>query len=179
MDPTRDNTLVEVLDRLLNKGAILNADLIITVAGIPMIGLTLRAALASMETMLEYGMMEDWDASTRNWYKNAYKKSVPLSPEENVVFEDFGYLYEDAGLISHWRPGIWYVTNRRMFLWRRDFEEILFELDLDDISGMESKPDDEHVTTVLFKGGSVDVKIRERLLFQESLLSACGMAIKV
>ena len=44
----RDSSLVEILDRLLNKGAVLNADLIITVAGIPLIGLNLRAALASM-----------------------------------------------------------------------------------------------------------------------------------
>jgi hypothetical protein len=59
---------VEVLDRLLNKGAVLNADLIITVAGIPMIGVNLRAVLASMETMLDYGMMEDCDKATREWY---------------------------------------------------------------------------------------------------------------
>ena len=68
MNPERESSLVEILDRLLNKGAILNADLIISVAGIPLIGLNLRAALASMETMLEYGMMEDWDKSSRELY---------------------------------------------------------------------------------------------------------------
>ena len=68
MEPERDSCLVEVLDRLLNKGVVLNADLIITVAGIPMIGVNLRAVLASMETMLDYGMMEDCDKTTREWY---------------------------------------------------------------------------------------------------------------
>ena len=68
MEPERESCLVEVVDRLLNKGVVLNADLIITVAGIPMIGLNLRAILASMETMLDYGLMEDCDKATREWY---------------------------------------------------------------------------------------------------------------
>ena len=68
MEPERESCLVEVLDRLLNKGVMLNADLIISVAGIPMIGVNLRAVLASMETMLDYGMMEDCDKATREWY---------------------------------------------------------------------------------------------------------------
>ena len=68
MEPERESCLVEVLDRLLNKGVVLNVDLIITVAGIPMIGVNLRAVLASMETMLDYGMMEDCDKATREWY---------------------------------------------------------------------------------------------------------------
>jgi len=70
MRPERESCLVEVLDRLLNKGAVLNADVIISVAGIPMIGLNLRAILASMETMLDYGMMEAWDKNTREWYSS-------------------------------------------------------------------------------------------------------------
>lgn len=77
MEPERESCLVEVLDRLLNKGAVLNADLIITVAGIPMIGINLRAVLASMETMLDYGMMEDCDRATREWYARQ-KCMVPL-----------------------------------------------------------------------------------------------------
>ncbi len=65
MKPERESSLVEVLDRLLDRGAVLNADLIISVAGVPLIGLSLRAMLASMETMLEYGVMEAWDKSSR------------------------------------------------------------------------------------------------------------------
>jgi len=67
MEPTREKnaTLVDLLDRALNKGIIINADLIISMAGIPLIGVNLRAALAGMETMLQYGMMEDWDAAHR------------------------------------------------------------------------------------------------------------------
>lgn len=51
--------IVELIDRTLNKGVILNADLVITVADVPLLAANLRLALASVETMLKYGMMED------------------------------------------------------------------------------------------------------------------------
>ncbi len=52
--------IVELIDRILEKGAILNADLIITVAEIPLLAANLRLALASVETMIKYGVMNDW-----------------------------------------------------------------------------------------------------------------------
>lgn len=70
MKPTRDDALVDLLDRLLDKGALLTVDVIISVGGVPLIGLSLKAALASMETMLDYGMMEAWDSQTREWYSS-------------------------------------------------------------------------------------------------------------
>jgi hypothetical protein len=67
MGPTRDvhATLTDLLDRILEKGLILDADIIIHVAGIPLIGIKLKAAIAGMETMLKYGIWEDWDVAQR------------------------------------------------------------------------------------------------------------------
>ncbi len=67
MGPTRDAhaTLADLLDRILDKGLILDADLIIHVAGIPLLGVKLKAALAGMDTMLKYGIWEDWDDAQR------------------------------------------------------------------------------------------------------------------
>ncbi len=67
MEPIREKnaTLVDILDRALNKGLLINADIIISVADIPLIGVNLKAAIAGMETMLEYGMMKDWDEALR------------------------------------------------------------------------------------------------------------------
>ena len=61
MEPSRTGraTLVDLLDRVLDKGLILNADLIISLAGIPLIAVSLRAAIASVETMKKYGMMKE------------------------------------------------------------------------------------------------------------------------
>jgi hypothetical protein len=68
MQPSRDThaTLVDLLDRVLDKGLILNADLMIHVAGIPLLGVKLNAALAGMETMLKYGIWNDWDEAQRS-----------------------------------------------------------------------------------------------------------------
>lgn len=81
MKPERENDLVDLLDRLLNKGIILNADVIISVAGVPLIGINLKAAIAGIETMLDYGMMEAWDKSTREWYAMESAKRAHLQLE--------------------------------------------------------------------------------------------------
>ncbi len=60
MKQNTDIGIVELIDRALNKGVILNADLIVTVADIPLLAANLKLALASVETMLKYGVMNDW-----------------------------------------------------------------------------------------------------------------------
>lgn len=67
MQPTKNDrhAIVELIDVLLRDGAIIQADVIVTVADIPLIGISLRAAVAGMTTMSEYGIFEDWDASHR------------------------------------------------------------------------------------------------------------------
>ena len=58
-------TLVDLLDRVLDRGLFLRADLVISVAGIPLIGATLSLAVAGTETMLKYGVMTAWDKDIR------------------------------------------------------------------------------------------------------------------
>lgn len=61
----RRATLVDLLDRVLDKGLFLRADLVISLAGIPLIGATLSLAVAGTETMLKYGILSDWDEAIR------------------------------------------------------------------------------------------------------------------
>jgi len=84
MQPVRDTpaTLVDLLDRVLDKGLIINADLIVSVAGIPLIGVSLRAALAGMDTMLKYGIMQAWDERTRTWEKTHRTKRETTEREK-------------------------------------------------------------------------------------------------
>ena len=87
MEPSRDThaTLVDLLDRVLDKGLILNADLMIHVAGIPLLGVKLNAALAGMETMLKYGIWQDWDEAQRSIAAEEWRqkrKEVPLADSE-------------------------------------------------------------------------------------------------
>lgn len=58
-------SLVDLLDRVLDRGLVINADIIISLAGVPLIGINLRAALAGMETMVKYGVMKEWDQRIR------------------------------------------------------------------------------------------------------------------
>jgi len=78
MEPIRETqvTLVDLLDRVLDKGLVINADIIISVAGIPLIGVNLRASLAGMETMLKYGVMKAWDEKIRSQVSPRLEKRI-------------------------------------------------------------------------------------------------------
>ena len=58
LQPGRDGTanLVDVIDRVLDKGLVINADICVSVAGVELLGIRVRAALASFETAAKYGL---------------------------------------------------------------------------------------------------------------------------
>ena len=56
---------------------ILQADIIISVAEVPLIGICLKAAIAGIKTMLDYGMMENWDATIRDFALERIKDDDP------------------------------------------------------------------------------------------------------
>lgn len=92
MESVRDThgTLVDLLDRILDKGLVINADVIISLAGIPLIGINLRAALAGMETMIKYGVMKDLDEKTRQWEREQREKheaSLFLKEKDYVLLK--------------------------------------------------------------------------------------------
>lgn len=175
MNPERESSLVEIVDRLLNKGAIINADLIISVAGIPLIGLNLRAALASMETMLEYGIMEDWDKSSRELYASQ-ETHLPLFPGEQILYKAFGYIWQDEGLIKCWVPGIWNITSERLILWVKAPGKAIFETPLESLRVFRV-PASHEVRRELelnFPGGRARISLSERDEFEEALARAEG-----
>ena len=49
-------TLVDVIDRILDKGLVINADIVISLVGVELLGIKIRAALASFETAAKYGL---------------------------------------------------------------------------------------------------------------------------
>jgi len=140
MEPMRDThaTLVDLLDRVLDKGLMLNADLIIHVAGIPLLGVNLKACLAGMETMLKYGIWQDWDEAQRAiaTEEERKKKKVPLAPGEEVLVKMFTSQWYSKGIYHNWRPGHLYITNRRVFLFRKEPAEILFQCPYEEIKGI-------------------------------------------
>ena len=58
LEPTRDrgDALANVIDAVLDKGLVINADIAISLAGVELLGIKVRAALASFETAARYGL---------------------------------------------------------------------------------------------------------------------------
>ncbi|MEW6424284.1 MAG: gas vesicle protein [Bacillota bacterium] len=152
----REVTLNDLLDKLLEKGLMLHADLVITVAGIPLLGVNLRLALAGMSTMLRYGIMSDWDEIQRATAAQEQKKgSLSLSAGEKVSFSVFP---EEAGgnkkqktdagsnilnkIIhyfvseqrkSFWLPGKFSLSGGRLCWTGQGYREPLFLVDSADV----------------------------------------------
>lgn len=77
MEPqrSREGTLIHVVETLLDKGLVLNADIMVSVAGVELLGIRIRAALASFETAARYGL--EFPAGT-NTETVAWKQAIEL-----------------------------------------------------------------------------------------------------
>jgi ribosomal protein L37AE/L43A len=72
--PERENAgLADAIDRILDKGLVVNADIIVSVAGVELLGIKIRAALASFETAARYGL--EFPAGT-NLETTAWKNTM-------------------------------------------------------------------------------------------------------
>jgi len=73
------STLADVIDRVLDKGLVINADICVSVAGVELLGIKIRAALASFETAGRYGL--EFPSGT-NYEKAAWKEAQAGIKEE-------------------------------------------------------------------------------------------------
>ncbi|GGV53080.1 gas vesicle protein [Streptomyces griseoflavus] len=80
MQPRRDGdgSLAHVVETLLDKGLVLNADIMVSVAGVELLGIRLRAALASFETAARYGLEfpSGTDTETAAWRETREEKDT-------------------------------------------------------------------------------------------------------
>ena len=57
LTPQKESSgLADAIDRILDKGLVINADIQVDVAGVELLGIKIRAALASFETAAKYGL---------------------------------------------------------------------------------------------------------------------------
>jgi ribosomal protein L37AE/L43A len=70
--------LAEVIDKILDKGLVINADIVVSVAGVELLGIKIRAALASFETAAKYGL--EFPSGTN--YETAAWKQAMVGKEE-------------------------------------------------------------------------------------------------
>lgn len=81
--PTEDDAVLDLVDALLREGVVLDADVVVTVADVPLVGIKLRAAVAGMATMTEYGMFDEWDERLRAVDGNSGSDEVQIEATED------------------------------------------------------------------------------------------------
>ncbi len=92
MEPSRENlgSLADVIDRVLDKGLVINADIAVSVAGVELLGIKIRAALSSFETAAKYGLEfpSGTKLSTPAWQEALTAKEYCPQCEKKVVTHD-------------------------------------------------------------------------------------------
>jgi hypothetical protein len=84
--PTRQSdSLADVVEMLLDKGVVINADIVVSVGDTELLGVQLRAAIASFETAAEYGL-EFPDGTDMRRVEQASGRSE-LEDDETVTVE--------------------------------------------------------------------------------------------
>jgi hypothetical protein len=80
-------TIVDVIDRILDKGLVINADIRVSLVGVELLEIKIRAALASFETAAKYGMelpsgtntkAVAWKSAYANKTAAKYGMEIPL-----------------------------------------------------------------------------------------------------
>ena len=128
---------MDLLDRMLDKGLVIHADLIVSVAGIPLIGVNLRAALAGMETMLSSGVMQAWDEKTRMWESAARaRRFSEMMQGESLVLRLYGGYRSPDDERPVWKFGYIHLTRHRLFLFHEAYGKMVWEVPLTAIEGL-------------------------------------------
>ena len=88
LEPVSDRGLLDVVDRILDKGIVINADISVSVAGTELLGIKIRATLSSFETAARYGLElpSGTDLNAPGW-KEAHDKKATCPECGNRVSE--------------------------------------------------------------------------------------------
>ena len=84
-------TLADVIDRILDKGLMIQADIDVAVTGVELLNIKIRAAIASFETAARYGLEFPAGVNTEapGWKQLSEKESCPRcekrSPREELL----------------------------------------------------------------------------------------------
>ncbi len=76
--PESSGGLADAIERILDRGLVINADISVSVAGTELLGIKIRAALASFETAARYGL--DFPSGT-NLNAAGWREADRIKPE--------------------------------------------------------------------------------------------------
>jgi hypothetical protein len=57
----RDLSLVDLIDRILEKGVVINGDIIVSVGSVELLSVKVNLVIASLETAKRYGLKLPWE----------------------------------------------------------------------------------------------------------------------
>lgn len=105
IEPSNSMNLADVIDRILDKGLVINADIAVSIAGTELLGIKIRAALASFETAAKYGLEfpSGTNLNTAGWKElNRPKASCP---ECGNIRDEISLIQEGCPICGWSGPG--------------------------------------------------------------------------
>ena len=75
VNPTRSHGLVDILDRVLDKGLVVVGDIKINLANVELLTIQIRLLICSIDKAEQIGM---------NWWRNDPRLSAPAFPQQSI-----------------------------------------------------------------------------------------------
>lgn len=57
----KELTVIDLLDRILDKGIVINGDITVSIVGVDLLSLKINLVIASLETAKRYGIKLPWE----------------------------------------------------------------------------------------------------------------------
>jgi len=81
------SNIIEFLDRLLDKGIVINGDITVLVAGVELLSFRINLVIASIETAKRYGIELPWEKWQRNQAIENNNKNRSKNRSKNSLHE--------------------------------------------------------------------------------------------
>lgn len=78
----KELSLIDLLDRILDKGIVINGDITISIVGVDLLSLKINLVIASLETAKRYGVELPWEKWEKE--KKVEDKNKALKSDNNV-----------------------------------------------------------------------------------------------
>ena len=98
-------TAADIIDRVLDKGLVINADIAVSLAGVELLSIRIRAVLASLESAAKYGLQLP---AGSNLDTEAWKQAVVIKED----CPECGKRSAQAELLSEGCPWCGWVSAR-------------------------------------------------------------------
>lgn len=107
-----DFSLLEVIDRILDKGLVVNGDITLAIAGTDFLSLKINLVIASLETAKRYGIQLPWE----KWEEEKRATESQVGTPDNLPYGNVP-LYEENGNsepMADQQQAVQYQTNNEI-----------------------------------------------------------------